>query len=321
MRRPIGACLIALSCLFAAPSVYAHLTGAFAEYLATVYDESTTDKLREDLETTKQEIAKLAPELDGLQRQFAEDRDAAADKLLFYRDRGLDLWLGMLQGEGSLVDRLGNEWLLERQLRRELDKLDDLYRSYLQLDLTRQSLAGREELLGAIERNLAQRQPFLDSVGDLGVEETANYLDIDWASEVEEPLKAALLADRLAVTEGWSDWLSESKVDGRTELRSNWLNDLSDLTYYFRADHLYAVYESDLANVILIGQLLQNAAGNAEYVIEAGFYNGFSVPDKALEELTGFELPYAELRERLGVGERAYLQQEEGTIAVAGTDY
>ncbi|QGG57363.1 hypothetical protein [Paenibacillus sp. B01] len=308
--------LAVLASLLVGTAAYAHLTGAFAEYLAVVYDESTTDKLREDLETARREIAKLEPELDARRKTFLENRDAAVPKLLFYQDRGLDLSLELLRGAGSVTDLLGSRWLLQRQIELELDRLDELYRSYLQVGLTRQSLQSRQELLAMIESNLALRQPFLDSVGELGLEEIANYLDIDWVSEVEEPLKAALLADAGTVAESWREWLAESPLDGSLELAAGWLNERSGLSYYFRADHLYAVYEQEGANVILIGQLLQNERGDAQLMLEAGFYNGFAVPDKALEELKGFELPYAELRRLPGAGEQAYLQQAEGRIVV-----
>lgn len=298
------------------PQVQAHLTGAFSTYLAAVYNEDTTQQLKDELEQTREKIAELAPQLEGLERQFDEERGKAGERLLEGYNGGLDMWAALLRSGDTITEALAGQWLAERQLNRELERLQALYVQYLQVGLTRDALSGHERLLQVIDANLAMRKPYLASMGDIDLETQAYYLDIDWTAEVEKELIAALEADRDLVAAHWADWLSVSETDGAAQFAESWLNERSAIEYHFRPDHIYAVFENDFANVILVAQMLRNGRQEAQFTIEGAFFNGFMVPEAAFEEMADstFRLSYASLREATGTDEGAYIEQESGRL-------
>jgi|GEM_PF-2094723 len=298
------------------PQVQAHLTGAFSTYLAAVYNEDTTQQLKDELEQTREKIAELAPQLEGLERQFEEERGKAGERLLEGYNGGLDMWAALLGSGDTITEALAGQWLAERQLDRELERLQALYVQYLQVGLTRDALSGHERLLQVIDANLAMRKPYLASMGDIDLETQAYYLDIDWTAEVEKELIAALEADRDLVAAQWADWLSVSEADGAMQFAESWLNERSAIEYHFRPDHIYAVFENDFANVILVAQMLRNGRQEAQFTIEGAFFNGFMVPEAAFEEMADstFRLSYASLREATGTDEGAYIEQESGRL-------
>lgn len=320
--RRMLVCVLVAVCLGSAcrlPVVQAHLTGAFSTYLAAVYNEDTTRQLKEELERTRQEIDEMTPRLDGLERRFAANRDEAGARMLEWYNGGLDVWAALLQSGETVTDVLANQWLVSRQLDRELERLQQLYVEYLQVGMTRDALAGHERLLHVIEANLAMRRPYLDSMGDIDLETQAYYLDIDWTAEVEKELIAALEADRDLAAAQWTDWLSVSETDGRTQLTESWLNERSTLEYHFRSDHIYAVFANDFANVILVAQMTRNERQEAQFVIEGAFFNGFMVPESALQELADktLRLSYDKLRAATGSAADAYLEQADGRLVWA----
>ncbi|NHN32537.1 hypothetical protein [Paenibacillus agricola] len=321
-RLIIGLLLVLL--WVGATNVYAHLTGAFAEYLASVHDESTTNKLKQEVDSIEAEIGELIPRMNTKEKEYKLKQTVAVDKLLFYNEQGLDMWASMLQQSSDVVDLLGNQWLMERNLNAYLHELEQLHTDYSQLVLTKDTLSRYRELLDTIGRNLALRQPYLDSVKDYSLEEKSNFLDIDWDSEVEDKLVAALDKDKQLVIGGWREWVApRSRMsvpnDAAYEMNEEWLNERSSLHYYFRSDHIYTVFEQPGANVILIGQVLNNDQNHAELQFESGFYNGFLMPAVLLEELKGFRLPYEELKMLQGATKASYLQQSSGKLLLLST--
>lgn len=301
--------------LMQASSAYAHLTGAFADFLVTVYDESTTEKLKQEIAATKKEIAELTPRVQSLEEAYATNQKIAIEKLQFYNELGLDMWLTMLMQEQEVVDILGSQWLIEKNLDGFMNELDELYLAYKQLLTTRETLAGHQDLLAVIEENLQARKQFVADNPDLPLDQLANYLDIDWISEVEPQLMVELVLDRELTQKEGQQWAMSQNPNGPYRLTQAWLNDRSSLSYFFRSDHVYVVSHKPGLHVILIGQvLLSNDRTAAELVFEAGFFNGFLMPDTLIEELQGFRVPYEALRQLPGVSESFYIQQGNGEL-------
>jgi hypothetical protein len=324
MYRRLLVWLLPVFLLVAAANSYAHLTGAFAEYLASVHDESTTGKLKQEINSIEAEIGQLIPRMDVLEKEYRLKQSVAVDKLLFYNEQGLDMWASMLQQSSNLVDLLSNQWLMERNLDAYLQELEQLYMDYSRLVMNKDILSRYRELLNMIGRNLALRQPYLDSVKEYTLEEKSNFLDIDWVSEVEDKLVAALEQDKQLVNNAWREWAvvsSGTPVSNAAiyEMKEEWLNERSTLHYFFRSDHIYTALEQPGANVILIGQVLKNGQNEAELQFESGFYNGFAMPAVLLEELKGFQLPYQQLKELQGATDGSYLQQSSGKLLLLST--
>lgn len=307
-KRIVMGMLIAFS--FMLP-VYGHLSGAFADFLAIVHDRSTLDQLTGEMEETRRQIEELQPEVDDLEVRFKDQQHTAVEQLQLYADSGLDVWLSMMQGGDDAADLLGSQWLMERGINSYLEGLNGLYLQYQQLNAQKESLEGHEELLSVIEFNLQARDQYLSDNAGLPLEQIANYLDIDWVSEVEYPLIDELKRDQQLIDSRLEDWFGSSQ---KNHLEEAWLNNQSELRYFFRKDHIYVEYKIEEGHVILLGQLLQDQDGkSAGLVFEAGFYNGFYLPDELLEELAGFRLDYSATGKLNGT-EHPYFTQKDGAL-------
>lgn len=305
-----------LICTLATP-VYGHLAGAFADFLTIVHDESTIDQLKDEMAETKRQIEQLQPEVDAHAERFSIDHDLAEEQMRAYADTGLDVWLAMIQSGKDAADLLGVKWQLERGIALYLEDLNELYLDFQQLKIEQETLKDHEQLLTVIGKNLDARQLYLEENAGLSLEVVANYLDIDWTSEVEYGLIDELAADQERISQGVADWLASSQPD---TLDEDWLNETSRLRYFFREDHLYVAYEIETAHVILLGQFLENREGDgAELVFEAGFYNGFYLPEELLEELRGFRLDYEAIRQETGWAD-LYFYQNDGALKIQEID-
>ncbi|NTZ19146.1 hypothetical protein EXW96_16665 [Paenibacillus sp. JMULE4] len=313
MRRTVV--VLVLFFLFAATGAYAHLTGAFADFLVSVHDEETIAKLKLEMQRTKDDIEAMTPQVRQKEQVFSARRNSAAAQLQFYDDFGMDAWLSLMLQAQDPVDIIGGQWLMARSLDRYMQELDRLYAEYMQVKTARESLEGHQRLLMGMERQLQARARFITDNSDAAIDQLANYLDIDWMSEVEEPLLQSLASDRELADKQLPQWAVPGTAAGALyKLEEQWLNDRSELAYFFRADHIYAVYEKPDLHVMLIGQLLNKENGTADLQFEAGFFNGFLMPDTLLEELRGFAVGTAGLEAAAGSPAPYYWQQANGAL-------
>lgn len=251
-----------------------------------------------------------------MERTFDADRKLAGERLFEWYNGGLDMWAALLLSDDTTADVLASQWLVERQLERELVRLQALYVQYLQVGLTKEALSGHEQLLHIIEANLAMREPYLASMGEIDLETQAYYMDIDWTAEVEDELIAALSADRKLIDAQWREWLSVSEADDLTQFTESWLNERSAFEYHFRQDHIYAVFSNDFANVILVAQMIGNEWRETQFVIEGAIFNGFMVPEAALAEMAELTFRFSRdaIGEEIGADGASYLEQQSGRL-------
>ncbi len=301
--------------LWVAP-VKAHLTGAFADFLSIVHDESTIDKLKQEMQNTQKSIEELEPRVEQMEETYTVQQSSAVDQLKAYSETGLDAWLSLLMQEQELVDIMGNQWLVEKEIQSFLDDVNRLYLEYMTLKSAKESLEGHHTLLMMIEENIQSRSRFLAENEGLSLDQLANYLDIDWISEVEEKFIAILEDDRKKVKENIEEWATSSSVGQNLVLSEFWLNEDSELQYFFRADHVYVVYKQQDLHVILLGQVLKQNDQYAELIFEAGFFNGFLLPETLLEELPGMQLPFEPLQDEVKESNALYFEQGNGQISV-----
>lgn len=308
--------VIGICVLIKTPYSFAHLTGAFSTYLASVYNEGTLQQLKDELAQTTEEINKLTPQLEKLEKNLHESRTENGQALLAWLNSGLDLYTTAITSTSSLTDVVGNQWLVQQKLEEQLDALHFLHLDYLEVKYEQQALEGHRTLLQLIEEHLTLREPYLQSLGVDDLETQAYYLDIDWVADVEDELIEALEYDAELIHNNWSDWLSISQLTQQYEFTQQWLNERTKLQYHFRSDHIYAVFNNEDAQVILIAQVLRNEQDEAELVIESGFYNGFFIPELALEELSGFTLQYDAIAQQLNLNQASYIVQGNGKLVL-----
>lgn len=314
MRKWLIAAILAMLIGTVTLTASAHLTGAFADYLAVVYDDSTIDDLKLELNDTKEEIEELTPKVNALEQQFSQQQTLAIDQLLGYSDVGLDTWYNMLADNEELVDLLGDQWVMKKAINNYMDSLNDLYLLYQEVKVQQQTLQGHSELLKVIEKSMQRRTSYLAENEGLEIENIANYLDIDWTSEVEEPLLQAMKDDNEFMQTHLIESL-EMKNDIAT-FNEKTLNKQSKARYFFRADHIYVEFKVNKEHVILIGQILQNKKGTAASLqFEAGYYNGFFLPNENLIEIKGFELKYQQLTNIQAITQ-PYIKQANGWLEI-----
>lgn len=305
-----GVLTILLSC--AALPVSAHLTGAFADYLAVIYDESTMDDLKRELNDTQEEIESLTPKVEKLEDEFSAQQDLAIDQLLGYSDVGLDTWYTMLSDNEEIVDLMGDQWVMQKAIDHYMDSLNELYLMYQEVKSQQLTLQGHSDLLKVIETSVQRRASYMAENEGLPIENIANYLDIDWFSEVEEPIIAAMKSDKQFINENLLQVLE--KENGVYTLTEDVLNEESKASYFFRADHVYVEFKVNKEHVILLGQMLQNEEGTkASLVFEAGYYNGFFLPNENLIEIPSFEIDYKTLQTLNGLTQ-PYVKQTNGSF-------
>ncbi|RIE04042.1 hypothetical protein [Cohnella faecalis] len=204
MRRVLLLTMLLLA--FGGAGVYAHLTGAFSNYLLSIVDVDSTEQLRQEIDATKAQIESMKPRLAEQTARFAENRAAAAEQLLLLDSMGVDFRIGLLQQSGGPTELMADYWVLERYFRQYVQQLDELYRENAALSGEERKLRSYNLLLEKIEQGLEARNQFLASNADVHVEQLANYLDIDWTAEVEEELIGLLDRDRITVAEGADEW-------------------------------------------------------------------------------------------------------------------
>ena len=305
--------ILLILCAFTMPA-YAHLTGAFAEFLAVVYDQNTMSKLQQQMEETKEEIEQLTPVILQAEEKFTDNQAIAIDQLQFFSEVGLDTTLALIGQGNDIVDILGSKWIIQYKIEQYLDELNVLYLQYKQLRDQQEIMQGHTELLTAIEKNIAARDAYLQAAEGLDLETIANYLDIDWTSEVEYNLIEDLKKDQQLIDIQLTNWL-QSTASGNTMLES-WLNERSNARYYFRNDHIYIEYKVNAEHVLLLGQVLQHNK-TAQLILEAGFYNGFFLPDELLNELQGFSISIDAISDYTQI-ENPYIIQQNGALQIQG---
>lgn len=314
MRKWFIACIVSLMISVGAMTASAHLTGAFASYLAIVYDESTIGNLTRELDDTKEEIEQLTPKVEKLEKEFEASQALAIDQLLGYSDVGLDTWYTMMADDEDIVDLLGDQWVMNKAIQHYIDALDELYLLYQDVKIQQQTLQGHSDLLQVIQTNIERRASYLAENEGEELETIANYLDIDWFSEVEEPIIKAMNDDKQFLQENLLSHVKEQ--NGTYSLSEKVLNEQSKARYFFRADHVYVEFKVNKEHVILIGQILQNKEGTkATLEFEAGYYNGFFLPNESLVEIPSISLDYKTLKTLKGITQ-PYVKQTNGTLEI-----
>lgn len=314
MRKWFIICGILLTLSVSALTATAHLTGAFADYLAVVYDKKTIATLTQELGDTKNEIDALTPKVEKLEQQFSQQQTIAIDQLLGYSDVGLDTWYTMLSDNRDVVDLLGDQWIMQKAIAHYMTSVDELYLVYQDVKLQQQTLQGHEQLLEMIQQSLSRRESYLAENEGLPLENIANYLDIDWTSEVEEPIIASMKRDSKQLASDFEAFVE--KKNGSYQISEEKLNHYSHSRYFLRADHVYVQFKVKNEQVLLIGQVLQNKAGTeAALQFEAGYYNGFFLPEENLVEIPAVVFSYAQLRALPSIT-APYLKQANGSLEV-----
>lgn len=337
-RRGAALALLVAGAL-AAAGASAHLTGVFAHFVKDINDPTaSTRMLRQQLDSTRERIATLEPEVRQARAGYDRLADAAVRRIRFY-DVYAGSALGALwAGAQNPIDVIASTELLQRRLARDLVALEELSLRYEQLRGKEAALRRYADLLTvfhdasvARQRRLAQAPEGL--VSPFAEPYVAYRIAEDW-----EALRGTTFvlyfhwAARRIAARGLSDVLVPVNTGGREWLlREDMLNALvggdsfpfvTDARFYLRADHVNfsARLESarDAYHLLTVGQLERTGPTAFQYRIEAIFIDGMPIdpddPDVLREVYQGHLLGVDLAAIRPPESSAATFEQENGAL-------
>jgi len=315
MRRRIM--IIAAILLLVPSAVYAHVTGAFKDFLVSITDEEASARLVEELEATRTQIENLTPHVDRLNAAFTVKQDEQIPMLQFYQSIGPDVLVNFVLEAETIVDVFANLHLVELKVDADLDALNRLYREYMSVKMARDALASHEKLLTMIDSNLKAREEFLESYGDLSEEELVQAAETLWSDEagvLDEILRDDMEKIDRRIRQVTVRETSRSPLRVEEAL----LNPYTELDYYIQSDHVYVHYAKDEVDIILIGIVSRDDPRTASLKFEAGFMNGIRIADMYMNQMLGFVIDYGRL---LPESKDFYLEQTNGAIVLMPVEY
>lgn len=281
--------LVVILFIMAATPVYAHLTGAFKDFLSAVQDPEAAERMRSEIKNTEQEISRLAPRVEQLDREYSEKEEEAVVKLQAYNELQLDMLAYMLSGSEDIVDLLANKSLMDEQMELFLSELDQMFLEYIPLKAAEESLDGHNKLLEVMNVHLEARDELLQDK-DLTPDKLADYVIEQWNAHAGGYLRMSMKSDNKLIESSLSEMTIRKNTDSPFRLEESLLNYKSELRYLFRSDHIYVFFEREKANVLLIGSLESEDSFRTKLVFEAGFFNGIKLPEALLRILDGFQI-------------------------------
>lgn len=304
--------VIALLLLLIPTVAYAHVVGAFKDFLAEIDDESATQRLVDELENTRQQIESLSPRVARLQEEFAVKQDEHLPLLTFYHTIGPDVYMNFIVEADSIVDALANVRLMEVKLAEDLTNLNRLYLDYMQMKTARDGLVNYERLLDMIDMNLTSREQFLADYGHLSEEAMAQAAEDKWAKDANV-LDEILRDDRQKIDRRIRQLIVRTRLDAPFRIEEELVNRYTELDYYIQSDHVYVHYAKDQVDIILIGIVTRDDEQTASLKFEAGFMNGIRISDLYMRQMIGFQIDYRKLAPD---SRDFYVEQTNGAIVV-----
>ncbi|TDK55946.1 hypothetical protein E2K98_28040 [Bacillus salipaludis] len=297
--------------LIAASQTSAHVLGVFKEFLVGI-NENTTQQLKNEMQKTKVEIEQLTPQVQEMQKGYAQQQELAADKLMFYNSIGMDAYLNFIFQSNQIEDVLANKTIIQKKIKNDLQDLNDLYYQYMQLKVTKESLEGETQLLGAIQENLNARKQILDHYGRLSPLQLADKVGQYW-DIVRIFLQGDLLYDNRLLSKNLKDFVTQKTATSPYRIEETMLNQKCKVTYFIRSDHIYVHYHTDYDDLILIGVMAMDNQNTASLKIEAGFIDGFMIPNGELKDLKALSINLAVLSKG---SKNFYVEQTNGAIEI-----
>jgi peptidoglycan hydrolase CwlO-like protein len=297
--------------LIGATQTSAHPIGMFKEFLIGV-DENTTSKLKNEIQNTKTEIEQLKPQVQVLQKEYSHKQDLAVSKLMFYNSIGMDTYLNFIFNSNNIVDVLANEAIIQKKIGSDIQNLNDLYYQFMELKTTKDSLEEQTQLMKAIQDNLNARKQILDHYGQMSPLELADKVGQYW-DIVRIYLESDLLYDNQLIFNNLSDFVTQTTPTSPYHIEETKLNEKCKVNYYIRSDHIYIHYHTGYDDLLLIGVLSKNNQHTASLNVEAGFIDGFMIPNSELAGIKAFSI---NLKLLSNDSKKLYVEQSNGAIVI-----
>jgi hypothetical protein len=304
-RWSVGILAGVLALLLVDGKTYAHLEGAFREFLARnqelflqgVQSEEATENLKAEIAKTKEEIARLTPKVARLEEQYREAEDREQKKVQFYSLMGVETYMQFLLEARDVTDLLAGQRILEDKLKRDLEGLEALYRQYQAAQVAKSSLEHYEGVLEMIEHHLEARKKLLTDHAGKPPQELAQAVRELWLNN-QAFLKVQMDADQTVLNENLRAVVTQKAKGSPYRLESHLVNERTKLRYSFQSDHVYMQFRRDGVDMLLVGEVGQKDGKKIVIVPEAGFLNGILLDQALVAELKAIELEYERLEPR-----------------------
>jgi hypothetical protein len=298
---------IIICCTFISLPVYAHLSGVFVDMM----DEDSTELLKEQMSETKREIEELRPEVKSREENFKMKIKEFEPTFVFYQTKGMEAYFKTLNLSNSLVELLTFQTLAKKKLDEDFKQLELLYSEYLPLKVRHNTLMSYQELLEVLGENLRERETILNAIGENpSNKEVSEKVSEVWTQNIGYLLE--LSEDGEAIHENIHNIVEKPSKDSSYRLEENRINRFTALDYFIRSDHVYVNLKRKEANLILIARFIKEDK-NILLDVEAGFINGFLVPEELLEILKSFSIDYSRIETE---SEDFYLEQTNGALYI-----
>ncbi|QED47035.1 hypothetical protein [Cytobacillus dafuensis] len=298
---------ITLCCMFISLPVYAHLTGVFVDML----EENSIEILKEQIDETKKEIEDLEPNVQTLEDDFQMKIKEFEPTFIFYQTQGLEAYFKTMGLSTSLIEFFTFQKLAQDKINEDLEQLEAMYTDFLPLKVRHDSLVSYQSLLEVLGENLARREEILNEVGNNpSTEEVSEKISEIWTQNIGYLLE--LPEDGEVIVENIQSLVKRTTSDSAYRIEEKSVNKLTKLNYYIRSDHVYIHLDRKEAHLILIGRFLKEDK-EISLDIEAGFINGFVIPEELLGILKGFSIDYSLINQD---SDDFYFEQTNGALII-----
>lgn len=299
--------------------VQAHLAGAFKEFLVGVGNENSDEALYEQLEATGEEIERLTPRYEALTTEYGDNQDLAIEKMIFYSTMGLDTFAEFFKESNSVVDFLGNKKIVEDNVESYLRELNELYMDYQKVKISKESLESYQSLLDMISGNADGKKEIYEKFSTVEDEKDreemiARYISTLWAG-YEGILEKEISSDEEMFNLNIHQFITRKTDVSPYHFEQDRINDKSDLDYFIMKDHVYLHYENYGDEIILIGLSKNNEGKELQIEFEAGFINGFMIPESEMNYLGPITIKF----DNIAANSDFIIEQSRGSIVLLDT--
>jgi hypothetical protein len=210
------------------------------------------------------------------------------------------------------VDVLANQAIIQKKISSDIQNLNDLYDQFMELKATKESLEEQTQLMNAIQDNLNARKQILDHYGQMSPLELADKVGQYW-DIVRVFLESDLIYDNNLISKNLLKFVTQTTPTSLYHIEQSKLNEKCKVTYYIRSDHIYIHYHTGYDDLLLIGVLSKINQYTESLHVEAGFIDGFMIPNAELAGVKAFSLNLNLLSKDT---KTFYVEQTNGAIVI-----
>ncbi|WP_307480214.1 hypothetical protein [Cytobacillus purgationiresistens] len=278
-------------------------------------EENSVELLKEQLNETKKEIEELESKVKANETKFKEKIEEFEPMFTFYHTKGMEAYFKTLGYSDSLIDLLTFQKIAKDSINEDFKQLEYLYTDYLPLKVQHDALVSYQKLLDVLGENLKEREKIIGELGgDPTLEEVSEKVSEIWTQNIGYLLE--LSEDGEAINKNLHRIVKQTSKDSPYNLEEGQINEYTSLEYFLRSDHVYINLKRNEAHLILISRFIKEDR-KILLDVEAGFINGFLVPEELLNILQSFSIDYSDINDQSA---DFYFEQTNGALIIQSVE-